>query len=693
MKRAFLASLLLALLMVCVCAAAQAGYLIPVDDGTSVPLIEVQAGGDTWGYYTYGGETVLYSYSGSTRNVTLPASLNGVQIDTVDLSIVNGDYSTGAVNCFESVTVPEGIRKIKEQAFWGSNLEIITFPSTLQVIEDCAFYQCTYLREVHFAEGLVSIGESAFYQCASLTELSLPEGLAGIGKWAFGCCPLLSSVSLPGTLTAIGSCAFYCNADENPQLKELDIPDSVAELSLPIVPGSTEMIVGSGSPALAAILSDSHSYLYRIRGAAHPDEVEEGSTAEERAQAIVARLITAGMSDYEKALTLHDYVIRHAQYDLPASQEDYEAHPRAYGPEGVLIDHQGVCQSYSEAYELLMAYAGIPCIVIHSDTHAWNQIMLDGQWTHVDLTWDDPVSSGNGGLEENTVSGRENHAFFGLTDVAVHDVLQHQWSADSEHMEATDYTLNYAYRNGGLDSRLNQLRAAVQERLAAGETAFTFQPASFGPNSNANNYGISERLCLQIAAGETFTAGEGAEAAAYTVSFTYDGSTGSVTAAASLIKPQRMFSFTASTADAFAFPFETVSVTADGVAQANADGTVSFIGIGSGTIRAETETEILVYQATVENMHSLRVNVPEIREEAFQGSGAVRIVLGPDVVHVGSGAFADMDSLLVVHAEGGSVFDGDAFQGCGQLLIIAPADSPLREYAESSGDLFMILPS
>ena len=35
----------------------------------------------------------------------------------------------------------------------------------------------------------------------------------------------------------------------------------------------------------------------------------------------------------------------------------------------------------------------IPNFKIISEKHIWNAVYLDGDWYHLDLTWDDPVTS------------------------------------------------------------------------------------------------------------------------------------------------------------------------------------------------------------------------------------------------------------------------------------------------------------
>ena len=36
---------------------------------------------------------------------------------------------------------------------------------------------------------------------------------------------------------------------------------------------------------------------------------------------------------------------------------------------------------------------GIPNYKISNNNHIWNLVYIDGKWLHLDLTWDDPVTS------------------------------------------------------------------------------------------------------------------------------------------------------------------------------------------------------------------------------------------------------------------------------------------------------------
>ena len=133
----------------------------------------------------------------------------------------------------------------------------------------------------------------------------------------------------------------------------------------------------------------------------------------EKVSQVVDEVITPGMSERDKAMALHDWLIYHARYDTTFTY---------YGADGVLLHQTGVCQSYSEAYQLLLNKAGIESRILTGnarkydgtlESHAWNLVKIDGIWSHVDVTWDDPVDGS--GIEQAVISGMETSYYFLVT--------------------------------------------------------------------------------------------------------------------------------------------------------------------------------------------------------------------------------------------------------------------------------------
>ncbi|MBR4162789.1 MAG: leucine-rich repeat protein [Solobacterium sp.] len=94
----------------------------------------------------------------------------------------------------EEYEVPEGTKHIAYGAFAESPVTHVSFPETLQTIENCAFFDCTSLQDVVLPESLETIGERAFGKFtflsssnaeASAYELHLGKNVSYIGAKAF----------------------------------------------------------------------------------------------------------------------------------------------------------------------------------------------------------------------------------------------------------------------------------------------------------------------------------------------------------------------------------------------------------------------------------------------------------------------------------------------------------------------------
>lgn len=155
--------------------------------------------------------------------------------------------------------------------------------------------------------------------------------------------------------------------------------------------------------------------------------LDEGQVASyagemEAALARAARAADGAASDYERALAVHDYLVRNCAYD--AGDAPAQASFTAYG---ALVLKSAVCQGYSDAFELVMERLGIPCVVVDSEEmgHAWNMVLVGGAWYHVDVTWDDPSPDGG---PEAAVS----YVFFLRGDEAMGRLGHRGWEAPYE---------------------------------------------------------------------------------------------------------------------------------------------------------------------------------------------------------------------------------------------------------------------
>lgn|GEM_PF-4786310 len=120
----------------------------------------------------------------------------------------------------------------------------------------------------------------------------------------------------------------------------------------------------------------------------------------DKSKSIVNTCAKPGMSDFDKVKALHDYIALNTIYGQNTVTEDYPSWTNQ-----LIMYGQGVCVDYANSMLLLCHLAGIECKVVDGrlespDTwsiagHEWNIVKIDGQYYHVDVTWDD-TGSGSG---------------------------------------------------------------------------------------------------------------------------------------------------------------------------------------------------------------------------------------------------------------------------------------------------------
>ncbi len=98
--------------------------------------------------------------------------------------------------------------------------------------------------------------------------------------------------------------------------------------------------------------------------------------------------IPKNADDYQKALSIHDYIIKNTDYT--ANSDD----PYSSTAYGCLVEGVANCEGYAKAFDLLATEVGLDCVVLtgitdKGENHAWNQVKIEGDWYNIDVTWDD----------------------------------------------------------------------------------------------------------------------------------------------------------------------------------------------------------------------------------------------------------------------------------------------------------------
>ncbi len=191
---------------------------------------------------------------------------------------------------------------------------------------------------------------------------------------------------------------------------------------------------------------------------------EDALAVAEAAKAAVDGIITPGMSDWDRELAVHDYVVNHCQYTL-----DILA-PHSGDALGFFKYGEARCAGYCDAFRLLGRLAGLEVEMIGGPTtrdesgskgHAWSLVKLDGKWYIVDCVWDDLIE------EEPTLE----HTFFNVTYASFGGTRT--WDADclpdGPIAEALDEKYYFNRPEYIADSQADAVSLAVKQLDATGK--------------------------------------------------------------------------------------------------------------------------------------------------------------------------------------------------------------------------------
>ena len=94
-------------------------------------------------------------------------------------------------------------------------------------------------------------------------------------------------------------------------------------------------------------------------------------------------------SDYEKILTVYEYVVRETEYEKDS--------PDSWNMYSVFVNKKSVCAGYSKATQYLLKKLGVFCTyipgsIIGEGPHAWNLVKCSGDYCYVDTTWGESQS-------------------------------------------------------------------------------------------------------------------------------------------------------------------------------------------------------------------------------------------------------------------------------------------------------------
>ena len=179
---------------------------------------------------------------------------------------------------------------------------------------------------------------------------------------------------------------------------------------------------------------------YRLSVTVPPEEREEMGLRLAAAADMIIGGIPEGADDYRKIKYVYEYLVNTTDY-VVGSACDQNA-------QSALLYHASVCAGYSRAFQYVLHRMGMFCTYVTGRTldggdHAWNIVRIGDQYYNVDVTWGDPVFTGD-------AEGEQHHALYYNYLCCTDRELSGTHIVDSSvPMPAcTDGSLDYYYLNG-----------------------------------------------------------------------------------------------------------------------------------------------------------------------------------------------------------------------------------------------------
>ena len=101
--------------------------------------------------------------------------------------------------------------------------------------------------------------------------------------------------------------------------------------------------------------------------------------------------INIGNPTVDDIIKIHDFLIDKISYDTDFEKNNTEEiSNNAYG---AIKNGLALCSGYTDTFNIFLDKLNIPNFKVTTEKHVWTAIYFDNKWSHLDVTWDDPVTS------------------------------------------------------------------------------------------------------------------------------------------------------------------------------------------------------------------------------------------------------------------------------------------------------------
>lgn len=131
---------------------------------------------------------------------------------------------------------------------------------------------------------------------------------------------------------------------------------------------------------------------------------------------VLPTLVKPTDKGFDKVKAVHDYVVKTVQYSEKTVGSQYSTHT-------LLTEKKAVCQAYALLMFKMLNELGVEVQYVKgaagNATHAWNLVKVDGEWYHIDATWNDPIGN---------KADQVGYKYFLLSDSQIEKT--HTWTKD-----------------------------------------------------------------------------------------------------------------------------------------------------------------------------------------------------------------------------------------------------------------------
>ena len=115
---------------------------------------------------------------------------------------------------------------------------------------------------------------------------------------------------------------------------------------------------------------------------------EQVASVDATVDEILASNDAHSLSDFDKIKFVNDYIVQNTVYSTDTVHSPHSAYT-------VLKEGKAVCQGYALLAQKMLTKLGIESLYVVGEAggigHAWNLVKLNGNWYHMDSTWNDPT--------------------------------------------------------------------------------------------------------------------------------------------------------------------------------------------------------------------------------------------------------------------------------------------------------------